>query len=132
MLSRGLLDSGHLPAVLAHELGHLNSSDARLTAALCRLTIPPRASERRLLNTLLRIWSGTIAFMPVRAAWATYWRGREHHADHNAATLGQAQQLAEFLDERLGNDYPVPWVWLTGHAHPPTEHRVDHLAHHPA
>src|SRR5665811_1855996 len=34
MLTRGLLESSHLEAVLAHELGHLNSSDARLTAAL--------------------------------------------------------------------------------------------------
>lgn len=33
MLTRGLLDSGYLEPVLAHELGHLNSSDARLTAA---------------------------------------------------------------------------------------------------
>ena len=41
MLSRGLLDSPHLPAVLAHELGHLGSPDGRVTAALNRLMIHP-------------------------------------------------------------------------------------------
>jgi Zn-dependent protease with chaperone function len=37
MLSRALLEMDHLPAVLAHELGHLGSPDGRLTAALNRL-----------------------------------------------------------------------------------------------
>ena len=48
MLSRGLLESEHLPAVLAHELGHLATSDGRYTAALNRLVIhpPPRTAER--------------------------------------------------------------------------------------
>ena len=40
MLSRGLLESDQLPAVLAHELGHLATPDGRLTAALNRLVIP--------------------------------------------------------------------------------------------
>ncbi len=31
MLSRGLLETEHLPAVLAHELGHLATPDGRLT-----------------------------------------------------------------------------------------------------
>jgi hypothetical protein len=39
MLSRGLLETDHLPAVLAHELGHLATSDGRLTAAVNRLMI---------------------------------------------------------------------------------------------
>jgi hypothetical protein len=39
MLSRGLLESEDLPAVLAHELGHLATPDGRLTAALNRLVI---------------------------------------------------------------------------------------------
>jgi Zn-dependent protease with chaperone function len=43
MLSRGLLESDHLPAVLAHELGHLATPDGRLTAAINRLVLlPPR------------------------------------------------------------------------------------------
>jgi len=39
MLSRGLLEGPHLTPVLAHELGHLQGGDARLTAALNRLVI---------------------------------------------------------------------------------------------
>jgi Zn-dependent protease with chaperone function len=39
MLSRGLLEGEDLPAVLAHELGHLATPDGRLTAALNRLVI---------------------------------------------------------------------------------------------
>ena len=52
MVSRGLLDSGYLEAVLAHELGHLNTSDSRVTAALNRITTPPYRKMRRGLNTL--------------------------------------------------------------------------------
>jgi Zn-dependent protease with chaperone function len=48
MLSRGLLDSPFITPVLAHELGHLQCIDARLTAALNRLVIDrtgrPRAN----------------------------------------------------------------------------------------
>jgi len=128
MLTRGLLDSGYLPAVLSHELGHLNTSDGRLTAALCRLTIPPRRSDRRLANFLFRLWSGSFGLWPVGGAWGTYWRGREHHADAYAARLRQGEAFATFLDERVHHDHPIPWVWLTGHDHPPTEHRIDRLA----
>ena len=46
-LSRGRLESDHLPAVLAHELGHLASTDGRLTAALNRLVIHPPPTTRR-------------------------------------------------------------------------------------
>ena len=37
--SRGLIESESLSAVLAHEFGHLNSSDGRLTEALSRLAL---------------------------------------------------------------------------------------------
>jgi CheY-like chemotaxis protein len=42
------------------------------------------------------------------------------------AGLGQAEQLAEFLDlHALPWDLPIPFVWLTEASHPPTEHRID-------
>jgi Zn-dependent protease with chaperone function len=55
ILSRGLLESASLAAVLAHELGHINSLDGHLTEALNRLALwddplAPRrlgAGERR-------------------------------------------------------------------------------------
>jgi Zn-dependent protease with chaperone function len=131
MLTRGLLESGYLQGVLAHELGHLNSSDARLTAALYRLTTPPRKQVRRGLRTITLIATGGLAVMLTRAPWGAYWRAREHHADHYAANLGQAENLAQFLEtEALDNDLPVPFIWLTDKSHPFTEHRIDKLQHH--
>jgi Zn-dependent protease with chaperone function len=129
MISRGLLDSGYLPAVLAHELGHLNTSDGRLTAALYRIATPPRGQVRRGLRTICFFTTGAAGMWPLRAAWGAYWRHREHQADQYAANLGQADTLGEFLDERRAlADLPIPFLWLSDHSHPPTEHRVEHLA----
>ena len=47
MVSRGLLETDHLPAVLAHELGHLASPDARLTTAINRLIVFSTPIPRR-------------------------------------------------------------------------------------
>lgn len=132
MITRGMLESPLLAGVIAHELGHLNSSDARLSAALHRLTTPPRGHVRRGLRTICFFATGAAGMWPVRAAWGAYWRHREYEADHYAAALGQGQLLAVFLDERALNDLPVPFVWLTEHTHPPTELRIDRIAHNPA
>src|ERR1035437_1760958 len=126
MLSRGLLESSYLEAVIAHELGHLNSSDARLTAALYRLTTPPRQQARWGLRTLMLIVTGALAVQATMAPWGAYWRAREHQADAYAARLGQAQSLARFLEtEALDGDLPVPFVWLTDKSHPSTEPRSE-------
>jgi Zn-dependent protease with chaperone function len=46
MLSSGLLQTEGLPAVIAHELGHIATLDGRLTAALNRLVfLPPHEPE---------------------------------------------------------------------------------------
>lgn len=131
MLTRGVLESPYLPAVIAHELGHLNSSDARLTAALQRLTTPPRKELGRGFRTLGLLVSGGIIVWLTRAPWGAYWRSREHQADIYAAKLGQAHNLAQLLDtDALANDLPVPFMWLTDTSHPWTEHRIDRLEHH--
>lgn len=128
LVNRRLLDSGYLQAVLAHELGHLNSSDGRLTAALHRITTPPRGEVRRGLKTICFLATGAAGMWPLRAAWGAYWRSREHHADQYAANLGQADALGEFLDERRALiDLPIPFMWLSDHSHPPAEHRVERL-----
>lgn len=128
MLTRGLIESGYLEPTLAHELGHLNSSDGRLTAALHRLTVPPRNRLRFPLKTLGLIFSGGAGVWVMRVPWAAYWRAREYQADAYAATLGQGQALASFLDTNaLENDLPVPFMWLTETSHPYTEHRIDKL-----
>ena len=111
MLTRGLLESGYLEGVLAHELGHLNSSDARLAAALHRLTLPPRRRAPRGLRVISIVTTGAFALRITRAPWGTYWRAREHRADRYAAELGQAASLARFLETNtLDGDLPVPTV----------------------
>jgi Zn-dependent protease with chaperone function len=156
MLSRGLFESEYLPAVLAHELGHLNSSDGRLTAAINRLIINPLpktrqqetrkhdvvvlGSERVLLTTSLfgaALWlirrtigfaQGGLGLRITAPFWGSYWREREYTADQYAAQLGQAEELAEFLEvHALIHDHPVPFIWLTEHTHPSTELRIDKL-----
>jgi Zn-dependent protease with chaperone function len=163
MLSRGLLESEDLPAVLAHELGHLATPDGRLTAALNRLVIfssslhpaeeehqrrEPREDEvrpREPRDDLDRSWFAIldVARVLAKAACcargglglriagpilARYWRQREYAADQYAANLGQADELADFLEiHSLIHDHPVPFIWLTEHTHPPTELRIDRL-----
>jgi hypothetical protein len=130
-ITRGMLESGYLEAVLSHELGHLNSSDARLAAALHRMTTPPRWEVHWGLRTIALVATGGLAVRLTRAPWGMYWRAREHHADLYAANLGQAQSLAMFLETNaLEGDIPVPFVWLTDTTHPPTEHRIDRLLQH--
>ena len=128
MVTRGLLESGYLEPVLAHELGHLNSSDSRLTAALHRLTTPPRRRLRFPLATIGFIASGALGVWLTRTPWAAYWRAREYAADNYAAKLGQGEALARFLDTNaLEHDLPVPFRWLTEESHPATEYRIDRL-----
>jgi Zn-dependent protease with chaperone function len=156
MLSRGLLESEYLPAVLAHELGHLDSSDGKLTAAINRLIINPlpRTREKesgqqslvvaggdRLLLTvtmfgamlwvlrlIVRFAQGGLGLRIMAPGWGGYWRQREYTADQHAARLGQADELADFLETHaLIHDHPVPFIWLTEHTHPPTELRIDRL-----
>jgi Zn-dependent protease with chaperone function len=163
MLSSSLLlDSPHLPTVLAHELGHLASIDARLTAALNPLVIhppprPPATGEEQRQPTPLpeihnptlrnamtiasitawltrhttRFLQGGLALRMTAPAWGKVWREHEYHADEYAAHLGQANELADFLEiHALINDHPVPFVWLTEQSHPSTELRIDKLRNH--
>jgi len=155
MLSRGLLENEFLPAVLAHELGHLNTSDGKLTAAINRLIIRPLRREGKqqtqprtvflandrvlltitaigallwLLRATFRFSRGGLGLQIAAPFWGSYWREREYAADHYAARLGQAEELADFLEiHALIHDHPVPFIWLTEHTHPPTELRIDKL-----
>jgi len=148
MLSRGLLETDHLPAVLAHELGHLGSPDARLTAALNRLIVCSTPFPREtpsafdLEPSLTQALFGFLRFLFIVSlfakgglglwltgpVWGRYWRAREYHADQYAKSLGQADELADFLEvHALIHDNPIPFLWLTEHTHPPTELRIDRL-----
>jgi Zn-dependent protease with chaperone function len=149
MLSRGLLETDHLPAVLAHELGHLATPDGRLTAAVNRLVLwtgrarqehreaRPLSEEpfilvlqliARFIGRTLAAIRGGFGLWLTGPVWGRYWRGREYLADGYAASLGQADELADFLEvHALIHDHPVPFIWPTEHTHPPTELRIDRL-----
>ena len=128
MVTRGLLDSPAFPAVLAHELGHLNSSDARVSAALYRITTWPREPTPKPFKLLAFLISGRIGMWPLRTPWAIYWRRREQVADSYAAKLGQGPALAAYLDSyALAGDLPTPFKDFGGSSHPWTEHRIDRL-----
>ena len=128
MVTRGLLESASFPAVLAHELGHLNSSDARVTAALYRMTTPPREPMEFPFRLIAFLVSGRAAMALVRTPWAIYWRRREAVADAYAARLGQGPALAAYLDSHaLAGDLPIPFKDFGDTSHPWTEHRIDDL-----
>jgi Zn-dependent protease with chaperone function len=126
MVTRAILDSAAFPAVLAHELGHLNSSDARVTAAVYRLTTPPREPVGFPFRLITYVASGRAAMALTRSPWAAYWRHREKVADEYAARLGQGAVLADYLDTHaLAGDLPTPFKFLSSDSHPWTEHRIE-------
>lgn len=158
MLTRPLLDSPHLPAGIPHELGHMAALDARMAAALNRLIIHPlrephpdqerykRQTEMVLTEdpvtqtiitigllaliakTILRACRGGLGLWLLQPLWGTQWRSEEYAADQYAASLGQADELADFLQTHtLIYDRPLPFAWLHAHTHPPTELRIDRL-----
>lgn len=148
IFSRGTLECEALPAVLAHELGHADTLDGRVTLALARLALwddplgPPK-TERweyhsdfdgrgRLLFAVVR-WSlrfagGSVPQQLLRPLWASYWRAREFAADANAARLGQAPDLAQHLAEQeLPFDSPRPHTFFDCGEHPPVAQRIERL-----
>lgn len=128
MVTRAMLDSPAFPAVLAHELGHLNTSDARVTAAVHRMTTPPREPVGFPLRLIVYLASGRAAMALVRKPWAIYWRRRERIADEYAARLGQGPALAAYLDTYgLEGDLPTPFKDFGDSSHPWTEHRIEGL-----
>lgn len=116
ILSRGLVDSDALPAVLAHEIGHARSIDGRLMQALDRLALwgDPLMRARDVdtlkeygvlaalasggLRWLLRLAGGSLTLRCLLPLWSPHWRRRERAADECAVALGQGPALAKFLE----------------------------------
>jgi Zn-dependent protease with chaperone function len=144
LLTRPVLELEALPAILAHELGHLHSLDGRLTEALDRLSLwgdplaPPTYDQTNpdsgcgiALESLrwgLRFAGGGTGEALLVPAWAAYWRSREYAADVHAARLGQGFDLAEHLshfDQPL--DLPRPTSLIDRSQHPPIALRTERL-----
>lgn len=143
LVGRALLKSPALPAILAHELSHLNSTDPWLRAALQRLG-RDRIFFRHLrfdelrgpwklvavicgpARWLLRFASGGIGRTMLCGAWSHYWIAREFAADAYAASLGQGMMLAAVLRaESMDTGYMRLLSALTNH--PPSSERIERL-----
>ncbi len=129
MIHRGLFGGPWLEPILAHELGHLYSSDGRVSAALGRTIIfQPAYRPAGLLGVAVRLAFGGASLRVLRPAWGAWWRHREYAADLYAARLGQGEALARCLQaEALPYDFPVRFMALGAHSHPYTELRIDRL-----
>lgn len=133
-VDRGLLESPYAAAVIAHELGHLRSSDATLTGALNALLLWPMATPAvRPLHTLAfrgLAWfaCGQAVLWFTANSWEAYWRSRELAADEFAARLGQGAVLAASLEEHaLSEERPVARMRFSRESHPYTKPRIARL-----
>ena len=125
MIHRGLLGGPWLEPILAHELGHLHSSDGRVTAVLRRRIIFRPAYRRAgLLGVPVQLALGGVSLRVLRPAWGAWWRHREYAADLYAARLGRrARQVP--ASRSAAYDFPVPFMALGAHSHPYTELPID-------
>lgn len=133
-VDRGLLESPYAAAVIAHELGHLNSSDGRLSSAirLMLITETPTPTIRPLWSLPFRglawIASGTAVLRFMDNSWEMYWRSREFAADQYAARLGQGSQLSLHLEqEALPYERPIHRMRYSRATHPYTKPRIARL-----
>jgi Zn-dependent protease with chaperone function len=133
-VNRGLLEGPYATAVIAHELGHLHSSDARLSSALNLLLVarmdPPEAQPAWSLPFRLLAWfaSGQAAMWFTENAWQSYWRSREYAADAYAARLGQAASLGLILEHNsLPFERSIRRMSFSRATHPYTKQRIARL-----
>ena len=152
-VTRELIRSDFLARLLAHELGHLNSSDGKLILALRRLILPPvylmsqsggqiapgtvivvrgesdttaylRSAAVWFVSFLLSLAGGGFGLWLLSPFWVWYWRGREYSADQFAASCGFASGLIEYLERYQFFDVATPYFLSS---HPYTELRIDRL-----
>jgi Zn-dependent protease with chaperone function len=136
-VDRGLLEGPYAAAVIAHEMGHLRSSDSHLTSALNLLLLKPMETPeiRPLWSLPFRglLWfaSGQAVMWFLGNPWEMYWRSREFAADEYAARLGQAQALAQSLtNDSLPHERAIPNMRFSRATHPYTKPRIARLQAH--
>ena len=133
-IERGLLESPYAAAVIAHEMGHLRTSDSHLTSALNLLLIKPMDTPELhpmwslAPRGLLWLASGQAVQWLTANTWEMYWRSREFAADEYAARLGQANALAQSLThESLPYEHSIPSMRFSRATHPYTKPRIARL-----
>jgi Zn-dependent protease with chaperone function len=146
IVSRGLVWSEFLAAVLAHELGHVSSTDARLMQALDRMVLwgdplvrgrdedtlreygPLAAFVSGCLRLFLRLAGGSLTLRALSPQWASYWRGRERVADGNAIALSQNILLGRYLKGwKQPTDCAKPRLLFNLQQYERVEKRLDYL-----
>lgn len=97
VIDRPLILSYHtlLPPLLAHELGHYNSSD-RITRFLLLFFPPWFCAPGCFIG--LALGFGALLTAPI---WRIYWRNREYAADQFAVQCDLGPELADFLETYL-------------------------------
>ena len=122
VIDRGLIGSPWLVPLLAHELGHFNSSDSMVRFLL--LLFPPMGCSLGCFIGLALGFS-TLLTAPF---WRIYWRRRYFAADTFAAQLGQRDALLEWLETyQLPLDHATEMAMLL-RKEPYVEQRIDHLS----
>ena len=132
-VDRGLLESGYAAAVIAHEMGHLRSSDAHLTSALNLLLLKPMSTPEMWplwslpFRGLVWLASGQAVVWFTDNAWEMYWRSREFAADEYAVRLGQGYALAQSLRHDLPYERAIHRMRFSRATHPYTKPRIARL-----
>lgn len=122
VIDRGLIGSPWLVPLLAHELGHFNSSDHVVRFLL--LLFPPMGCS---LGCFIGLALGFSTLLTA-PAWRIYWRKRYFAADTFACQLGQRDALIEYLETyRLPLDHATEMAALL-RKEPYVEQRIDHLS----
>jgi hypothetical protein len=144
VVSNLVIEAGLLKPVLSHERWHVATMDARVSQALQRLVLfgdpfPPREDERNAAVAFGKRWFFRIAggrallnWLPLRAAWAAYFRMSEDAADASSAAAAQALALAGALKRfelprELPNPRPFSNMFFNLREYAPVQHRIDRL-----
>jgi hypothetical protein len=151
-LGRPLLHgSPHLIAVLAHQLGWINSASGRVVMALRALTVPPvyllsyvleqtapgavalrvaagggyaGAVGAWVASFLLAVASGGIGQLILYPFWVGFFRQATYEADAFARALGHRHALVAYLEHHEHFDVAVPFFFTP---RPYCELRIDRL-----
>jgi hypothetical protein len=144
VVSRLVIETDLLKPVLSHERWHVATMDGRVSQALQRLVLfgdpfPPQEKERNAQVAWGKRWFFRIAggrtllnLLPLRAAWAAYFRMSEDAADASSAAAGQALGLVGALKRfelprELPNPRPFSNLFFNLREYAPVQHRIDRL-----
>lgn len=137
-ITRAAVDSEYLPAILGHEIAHLNLGDGDVLLSLRSFTYPfiqyrltgignlskgafysreytensvelVKIVNKELSVFLFAILFGGFAVLRYQHEWAEWFRERDYYADEYVIKLGLGQQLQSYLEEYKDLSIAVPY-----------------------